>query len=139
MNDINTGRLFCRCPSSRHVPAGVGFVHDTTEQSRPQERLKKGPVPVSRYTIQHLVLTKIRCRETHLKGLSEHVMLFRVTITLQGHWEKSGLEANTSMGPMMQLGHAAGGGQVTSSGLSSPGEAPLSSTELLVSLRYNTL
>ena len=68
-------------------------------------------------------------------------MLFRVTITLQGHWEKSGLEANTSMGPMMQLGHAAGGGggQVTSSGLSSPGEAPFSSTELLVSLRYNTL
>jgi hypothetical protein len=68
-------------------------------------------------------------------------MLFRVTVTLQGHWEKSGLEANISMGPMMQLGHAVrgGGGQVTSSGVSSPGEAPLSSTELLVSLRYNKL
>jgi hypothetical protein len=35
-------------------------------------------------------------------------MLFRVMVTLQGHWEKSGLEANISMGPMMQLGHAAG-------------------------------
>ena len=56
-------------------------------------------------------------------------------ITLQGHWEKSGLEANISMGPMMQLGHAAKGGcQVTSSGVSSRGEAPLSSNELLVSL-----
>jgi len=66
-------------------------------------------------------------------------MIFRVMITLQGHWEKSGLEANISMGPMMQLGHAAGGGQVTSSGISSPGEAPLSAAVLLVSLRYNKL
>jgi len=60
-------------------------------------------------------------------------------VTLQGHWEKSGLEANISMGPMMQLGHAAWGVQVMSSGVSSPGEDPLSSTELLVSLRYNKL
>ena len=36
-------------------------------------------------------------------------MLFGVMVTLHGHWEKSGLEANITMGPMTQLGHAAGG------------------------------
>jgi hypothetical protein len=69
--------------------------------------------------MQYLMAVNIRCRETILKGLSDHhVILFKVLIALQGHCEKSGLAVNNSMGPVMQLGHEAGrgGDQVTSSG-----------------------